>query len=130
MLNTTGRRIFLAVDPMDMRRGIDRLASFVEGQLQADPYAGDLFVFLSRDARRVKILAWESSGYWLCMKRLEKGCFSRPRQRLLATGELTVSLSPAELGLLLEGIEVHRATYRRHYHRPEANAAIASDNSP
>jgi transposase len=119
MLSTVGRRIFLAIEPMDMRRGIDRLASWVEGALRADPYAGDLFVFLSRDLRRVKVLAWESSGYWLCMKRLQAGRFVRPRQRLLATGEQVVDLSSAELGMLLEGIDVHRATYRNHYRRPE-----------
>lgn len=117
MLNATGRRIFLATDPVDMRRGIDRLASWVEGTLGADPFAGDLFVFLSRDLRRVKVLAWEASGYWLCMKRLQSGCFVRPRQRVLTTGELVVDLSAAELGMLLEGIDVHRATYRRHYRR-------------
>lgn len=126
MLSTSGRRIFVALDPMDMRRGIDRLASWVEGTLGADPYAGDLFVFLSRDLRRVKILAWEASGYWLCMKRLQQGRFSRPRRRVLATGELVVDLSPAELGMLLEGIDVHRATYRRHYHRPEVTALAIS----
>jgi transposase len=119
MLSTVGRRIFLAIDPMDMRCGIDRLSGWVEGQLQADPFGGDLFVFLSKDCRRMKVLAWESSGYWLCMKRLEGGRFSRPRKRVLATGELVVSLSPAELGMLLEGIEAHRVTYRSHHHRPE-----------
>jgi transposase len=118
MLSTVGRRIFLATEPMDMRRGIDRLAGWVEGELRADPFAGDLFVFLSRDARRVKVLAWESSGYWLCMKRLESGRFSRPRTRVLQTGEVVVTLSPAELGMLLEGIEAHRVTYREHHHRP------------
>lgn len=125
MLNAHGRRIFLAVDAMDMRSGIDRLSSWVEGQLQADPFVGDLFVFLSRDLRRVKILCWEASGYWLCMKRLQGGRFSRPRQRVLRTGELVVSLSPAELGLLLEGIDLHRATYRAHYHRPDSAVAVA-----
>lgn len=119
MLSTVGRRVYLATEPMDMRRGIDRLASWVEGQLQADPFAGDLFVFLSRDGRRVKVLAWESSGYWLCMKRLESGRFSRPRKRVLQTGEQVVTLSPAELGMLLEGIDAHRVTYREHYRRPE-----------
>lgn len=118
MLSTVGRRIFLALDPMDMRRGIDRLAGWVEGQLRADPFAGDLFVFLSKDRRRVKVLAWESSGYWLCMKRLESGRFSRPRKRMLETGEQVVTLSPAELGMLLEGIDAHRVTYREHHHRP------------
>lgn len=119
MLDVSNRRIFLATEAMDMRRGIDRLAGWVESHLSADPYAGDMFVFLSRNLQRVKILVWDMSGYWLCMKRLESGRFSRPRKRVLETGEAAVSLSPAELGLLFEGIDIHRATYRSHYHRPE-----------
>lgn len=119
MLNVNNRRIFLATEPMDMRRGIDRLAGWVESHLSADPYVGDIFVFLSRNHKRVKLLVWDVSGYWLCMKRLESGRFSRPRKRVLNTGEVAVSLSSAELGLLFEGTDIHRATYRSHYHRPE-----------
>lgn len=118
MLSFAGRRIFLARAATDMRRGVDTLATLVEHQLGQDPFAGDVFVFVAKDRRRVKVLVWDESGFWLCAKRLEQGLFAVPKPSLLATATSTVALSSAQMQLLLEGIEVHRATYRRHHHRP------------
>lgn len=118
MLNAVGRRIFLARDPMDMRSGIDRLAGWVESRMGGDPFAGDVFVFVGRDRRRVKLLVWDVSGYWLCLKRLDHGRFAPPPPAVVAGGVPTMALSAAELQLLLEGITVHQATYRAHGHAP------------
>jgi transposase len=77
MLNFAGmRRIFVARDPQDMRRGIDTLSAVVEHELGHEPYTGDCFVFLSRDRRKLKVLIWEDGGFWLCMKRLIRGTFA------------------------------------------------------
>lgn len=114
MLSFGSRRIFLATQPCDMRWGAPRLSGWVEGQPGIHPFTGDCFVFLGRDGRRVKILVWDVTGYWLCSKRLEGGRFTRPVASVGQDGRPTVSLSPAELGLLLEGISVHRATYSQH----------------
>lgn len=118
MLNAVGRRIFLARDPMDMRSGIDRLAGWVESRMGGDPFAGDVFVFVGRDRRRVKMLVWDVSGYWLCLKRLDRGRFAPPPPSVVAGGVPTVALSAADLQLLLEGITVHHATYRAHGRGP------------
>ena len=120
MLSLLNRRIFLCLEPMDMRRGIDRLAGWVQGTLRADPFQGDAYVFISRDRRRLKVLIWDQSGYWLAMKRLESGRFAPPRPGPLVDGVRTAVLSQGELALLLEGITVHKATYHAHYHRREA----------
>ena len=121
MMNFMGRRIFLAREAMDMRRGMDRLSSWVQSTLNEDPYVGDVFVFLSKNRKRVKYLVWDVSGYWLAMKRLESGRFPRPHEPI--TGEPSdthaVIVSAAEFALLLEGINVHHATYHQHYVRPE-----------
>lgn len=114
MLNAVGRRIFLAREAMDMRSGIDRLAGWVESRLGGDPFAGDVFVFVGRDRRRVKLLVWDVSGYWLCLKRLDRGRFAPPPPSVVSGGVATVALSAADLQLLLEGITVHHATYRAH----------------
>ncbi len=57
-------RIFLARGVTDMRKQIDGLAGLVEHQLKKNPFSGHLFVFCNRARDRVKILYWESSGYW------------------------------------------------------------------
>ena len=125
MLSLLDRRIFFRVEPTDMRWGIDRLASWVQGALGADPYAGDAFVFVGRDRRRVKVLVWDRSGYWLAMKRLESGRFAPPRPVVVNGSAMTVNLSSAELAMVLEGITVHKATYHAHYRRREAEITCA-----
>jgi transposase len=114
MLNFGSRQVYLATESCDMRWGIPRLSSWVESQSGLKPFAGDLFVFLGRDLRRVKILVWDVSGYWLCSKKLEGGRFVRPVPSNPVISRQTVVLSPAELAMLIEGIHVHRATYSRH----------------
>ena len=117
MLSFGGRALYLAVESIDMRYGVPRLSSWIESRPDLRPQDGDLFIFLSKDCRRVKVMAWDVSGYWLCSKKLEGGRFARPVTTVGQSGRDTVTLSPAELGLLLEGISVHKATYSRH--RPD-----------
>ncbi|MDA3960463.1 MAG: IS66 family insertion sequence element accessory protein TnpB [Planctomycetota bacterium] len=110
-----GRRIFLAREPTDMRKSFNTLSALVTNDLGEDPLGGDVFVFLSRDRRRVKVLVWEISGFWLCAKRLESGRFSRAPLDTGGSHRAKVQLSPAEMRMLLEGINVHHATYHQHY---------------
>ena len=119
------RRIFLARMPIDMRKGALSLAAQVENELKQDPFAGDIFVFLGRAKNRVKLLVWDKSGFWLCAKRLESGNFAVPAGYLTQEPGITL-LSPAQIHLLLEGIDVHHATYHAHYHPPEIAAKCAS----
>jgi transposase len=117
------RRIFLARQPVDMRKGCSSLATLVEHALGQDPYAGDVFVFLGRHKNRVKLISWDRSGFWLCSKRLEEGTFAVPKGALVESSTDTLPLSPAQILLLLEGIDVHHATYHAHYHRPSTDAS-------
>ena len=121
------QRIFLARAMVDMRKSFDSLASLVTNQLGKDPFAGDVYVFVGKARNRVKILVWEVSGFWVCAKRLEKGTFAVPRPLLGKDARSSLPLTPAEVHMLLEGIDVHAATYKRHYHRPDsASASTAS----
>jgi transposase len=72
---TPQMRIWLAVEPVDFRRGIDGLAALCRHQLQADPMGGALFVFRSRQRRSIKILVYDGQGFVLCQKRLSAGRF-------------------------------------------------------
>lgn len=108
---SSSRRIFLARSATDMRRGIDTLASMVLGELGSDPRSGDCFVFVGRDRRRLKVLVWDQGGYWLYTRRLDAGTFAVPR---CEDPTMTrIALSPARMHLLLAGIDVRSARYRK-----------------
>ncbi len=72
---TPQMRILLAVEPADLRKGIDGLAQLCRQQLQCDPFTGTLFVFRNRRAKAIKILMYDGQGFWLCQKRLSEGRF-------------------------------------------------------
>jgi transposase len=71
---TPQMRILMCVDPVDFRKGIDGLAA-VCTSLKLDPFSGYLFVFRGRSGTSLRILAYDSQGFWLCQKRLSKGRF-------------------------------------------------------
>ena len=96
----SGARVWLATGVTDMRRGMNTLALQVQQGLGRDPHAGDLFVFRGRKGDLVKILWTDGIGTSLYAKRLERGRFPWPA----ASGE-AVSISAAQLGYLLEGID-------------------------
>lgn len=111
-------RIFVAQGATDLRRSFDGLCALVEQVLSRDPFSGHLFAFFNRRRDRVKLLAWDTSGFWLFYKRLEAGTFSAP-----AGLGPCVELSACELLLLLEGIELRAVHQRRRYRRVVAASA-------
>ncbi len=69
---STDDSIWLAVEPVDFRKGIDGLVSVCRQHLQKDPYGGHLFVFRNRSKTALKLLAFDGQGMWLCQKRLKE----------------------------------------------------------
>jgi transposase len=98
-------RIYLAVDPVDMRCGHDGLAAIVRTQWKLDLYSGHLFVFAGKRGDRLKILFFDRGGFVVYYKRLERGRFRLPRLR---PGSTSVELDAAELSMPLSGIDVDR----------------------
>ena len=96
----SGVRVWLASGVTDMRRGMNTLALQVQESLGRDPHGGDLFVFRGRRGDLVKILWHDGVGVSLYAKRLERGRLVWP-----STVGGAVSVSAAQLGYLLEGIE-------------------------
>lgn len=96
-------KVFLATQPADLRRSFDGLAALAHEWLGEDPLSGHLFVFRNKSGDRVKILYWDRTGLALWYKRLERGRFPFPR------GSERVELAPADLALLLEGVDLHNA---------------------
>ena len=97
-------RIYYAVEPVDMRKGIDGLRAQVEQALGKDPYEGHLFVFVGKSRDKVKTLYWDRGGFVLCLKRLERGRFQLPR---VNEKRRQVETEPAQLAMLLDGIDLN-----------------------
>jgi transposase len=93
-------RVWLAAGVTDMRKGFNGLSALAEKVLAADPFCGHLFVFRGRRGDLVKVIWFDGQGACLFSKRLEKGRFVWPSP---ADGK--VSVTPAQLAMLLEGID-------------------------
>jgi transposase len=96
----SGAKVWLATGPTDMRRGMQGLALQVQEVLQRDPFNGHVFVFRGRRGDLIKILWHDDQGVCLFAKRLERGRFIWP-----TPAEGAVTISTAQLGYLLEGID-------------------------
>jgi len=107
------QRIYLAVEPVDMRKQFNGLWALAAEQLREDPFSGALFVFTNKDRDRVKILCWDGTGVWVAAKRLEKGRFSWPA----LNGSAKVNLEPTALTMLLSGIELKDGCRKAWYER-------------
>ena len=68
-------RILVAIEAIDCRKGIDRIAQLCRERLNADPFSGHLFIFRSRRGTSIRILQFDGQGFWLATKRLSKGRF-------------------------------------------------------
>lgn len=102
-------RIFVALNPIDMRRSFNGLYAEVQTVLREDPLSGHLFVFTNRLRNRIKIICFDGSGLWICAKRLERGTFGWPE-----AGGVHCNLRPEQLQMLLHGLE---GVSRRRWHR-------------
>ena len=111
-------RIYLAAGPTDMRKSFDTLAAATRTVIGQDPRSGHLFVFCNRNRDRLKILHWESSGYWVLSKRLEKGTFAWP-----AAGAARETMTATEFAVLLGGLDVGDTRKRAWYGRTTASSA-------
>lgn len=107
-------RVFFALDPIDMRGSFDALAGRVR-VLSLDPQDGHLCVFVNRRRTLMKVLFFEPSGWVVLAKRLERGTFQIPPVPD-GTTPTTLAISSADLGLILEGVDVRAP--RRLRHRP------------
>lgn len=103
-------RIYAAVEPVDARKSFDGLAAVVRERLGGDPMTGHMFFFINRRGDVAQILFWDRTGFVVMRKRLEAGTFRLVRG---AEGNMShVEVDAAELGLMLEGIDL--GTVKRH----------------
>lgn len=95
-------RVYVASEPVDMRRGHDGLFAIVKSW-GLDPFSGNLYCFIGKRRDRIKILVWHRGGFLLLYKRLERGRFRVPR---VLPGSSTAVLDATDLTMLLDGIDL------------------------
>jgi len=108
-------RVFAHAAPTDLRKGYDGLSALVRESLGRDPTSGDLFLFVSRNRIRAKVLLWDGTGLCVFAKRIEQGRFAALWER---SSSSQIELTSAELSLFLDGCEL---IGRRRLSRPEVD---------
>lgn len=103
-------RIFLCARLVDLRKSVDGLIGLVQDCFRQDPLSGHLFLFLNRRRDRIKILYFDRDGLAIWYKRLEAGSFQMPQ-----AAQDGVELQPAQLAMLLSGIDLRSARQRKRF---------------
>ena len=118
MLGDIGaQRVYLASGVTDMRKSIDGLAAIVQTSFGLDPFGDCWFVFCNRDRDKLKILHWDTNGFWLYYKRLERGRFKWPDTK----GREPIAVTRRELSWLLSGLTLEQ----KQAHKPVLARAVA-----
>jgi transposase len=105
-------QIFMAIEPVDLRKGFDGLSAAVQAVFDRNVLDGHLFLFLNRRRDRIKLLWWDRDGLALFYKRLERGTYEIPRH---APGNKQLCLDATQLSLLLSGVQLDSVKHRRRY---------------
>lgn len=113
-------KIFIASEATDMRKSFNGLSLAVQQKLKEDPFCGHMFVFFNKRRDQVRVFFWDRNGFSILAKRLERGCFKLPHVQVGATH---VTVEAAELALILEGINLHKANCRPRWDPADKNAA-------
>lgn len=106
---SSSNRFFLYQQPTDMRKGFDSLAGLIREEMKSDPTSGSVYVFLNKNRTLIKLLHWQSGGFTLYYKRLEKGVFERPALKQ------NQELSWQKLMLIVEGIQLSSIRKKSRY---------------
>jgi transposase len=110
-------RVYLCLNPCDMRRSFDGLHALVRDHLELDAFAGHLYLFANKRRDRLQILYWDRDGFAIWAKRLEQGSYAIP------SGEHSsrrIEITSEELSALLSGIDLSAAATRRKRYRRAA----------
>lgn len=108
---SSATRVFVVTGATDMRKGFDGLYGIVANRLGMDPTSGHLFVFCNAARHRIKLLAWDGSGLWICAKRLERGRFRWDWD----ASQTSATIPHEQLAMLLGGFDMKQAKPRRWY---------------
>jgi transposase len=116
MLSLPSRtKLYLCMNPVDMRKSFDGLFGIVKQEFQQDPLNGHLFLFVNKRRDRMKAIFWDNDGFVIWYKRLEVGTWQLP-----GSASTTLKLEAHELAMILRGIDLKSARRRARYQPPVA----------
>ena len=105
-------RYFLYRHPCDMRKGYDGLSGLVRNEFKLDPLQGDVFIFFCRHLKKAKVLHWQSDGFAIYSKRLEKGTFEEIKNQSRA---VSLEITAQQLHHILDGVQLSSVKKRMRY---------------
>jgi len=123
-------RYFIYRGNCDMRKGYDGLSGLIRNELKKDPLSGDVFIFLSKQRNKIKILHWQKDGFVIYSKRLEKGTFELPKDPQDAAHN-SIEIPAQQLHFILDGIFLSSIKKRiRYEHHFVDKTSVESGVSP
>jgi len=114
ILLSSAVRVYLATEPMNLRKSFEGLQNAVRCVIQKDPLSGHVFAFINRRKDHVKLLLWTRGGFTIVQKRLERGVFTFDFS-VVKQGCQAIELGADELAMLLEGIDTTGARRSRRF---------------
>lgn len=121
-------RVYIAAQPIDLRKSFDGLSAAVTARFGQDPLGGHMFVFWNRRGNQMRILFWDRTGYVIIGKKLARGRFHLARD--VAEGTTHVEVEAAELGLMLEGIDLAKAVRRKRWRSEPTSSGGTRHDEP
>lgn len=109
-----GIPIYVALEPVDMRLGAERLGGLVREKMLAEPRSRALFVFVGKRGHTMKVLTWDGTGTIVIHKKLDAGRFELPRAT--APGELHLRISDAMFDVIHKGVALTPRAPRPRFH--------------
>lgn len=109
---TEQHRYYYYTGICDMRKGFDGLSGLVMDQMSSQPTDGSVYIFINRRRDRMKLLHWQSHGFLLYYKRLERGTFELPQSK---EGCTKIQLTQETLLLILRGIRLNKIKRKTRY---------------
>lgn len=104
MIMDPNTKVYIAIGAVDMRKAINGLSTLVAGTLRLDVFSGCFFAFSNKRRSMVKILYWDSNGFCLWQKRLEKSRFRWPN-----SSKEVLEITHRELQWLLSGLDIKQS---------------------
>ena len=109
-----GLPIYVALEPVDMRFGGERLGALVRERMRSEPRSRALFAFIGKRGHTMKVLTWDGTGTIVIHKKLDAGRFELPRAT--GSGDQHVVVSDAIFEVIHKGVAITPTRKKRRVH--------------